>query len=111
MTQVSSTSQTQGEISRYRDELAENGDPSVSANPFFVRAEIIVDDDPDQVVETAIARNTATPVKSISKQVQEDSWRIWNEVFRRSGQTSGSARRRPKSMSTIRGKFCSGADS
>lgn len=60
-------SQTQGEISRYRDELAENGDPSVSANPFFVRAEIIVDEDPDQVVETAIARNTATPVKSISQ--------------------------------------------
>src|SRR5436305_14948497 len=35
--------------------------------PFFVRAEIIVDPDPDQVVETAIARNTATPVKSISQ--------------------------------------------
>ena len=35
--------------------------------PFYVRAEIIVDPDPDQVVETAIARNTASPVKSISQ--------------------------------------------
>ncbi len=35
--------------------------------PFHVRAEIVVDSDPAEVVETAIARNTATPVKSISQ--------------------------------------------
>lgn len=35
--------------------------------PFHVRAEIVVDPDPSEVVETAIARNTATPVKSISQ--------------------------------------------
>ncbi len=35
--------------------------------PFYVRAEIIVDPDSEEIVETAIARNTATPVKSISQ--------------------------------------------
>ncbi len=35
--------------------------------PFFVRAEIVVDPDLEEVVETAIARNTATAVKSISQ--------------------------------------------
>jgi hypothetical protein len=39
-----------------------NGEP-----PFYVRLEIIVDPDASEVVETAIARNTATPVKSISQ--------------------------------------------
>ena len=61
-------SQTQGEIRRYWQELAEADDSDlISESPFFVRAEIIVDEDPAQVVETAIARNTATPVKSISQ--------------------------------------------
>ncbi len=60
--------QSQGEIRRwvtetYGDELP-NGNEEP---PFFVRAEIIVDSEPDEVVETAIARNTATPVKSISQ--------------------------------------------
>ena len=60
--------QSQGEIRRwvqetFGDELPMDfGEP-----PFFVRAEIIVDSDTDEVVETAIARNTATPVKSISQ--------------------------------------------
>jgi len=60
-------SQSQGEIQRwvretYGDDLPELEDP-----PFYVRAEVIVDPDPKQVVETAIARNTSTPVKSISQ--------------------------------------------
>lgn len=58
--------QTQGEIKRYFAE-AEQGEDGAAPSPFFVRVEIIVDSDPDQIVETAIARNTATPVKSISQ--------------------------------------------
>ena len=59
--------QSQGEIQRwahdnYGDEIPTNEDP-----PFYVRAEIVVDPDQSEVVETAIARNTATPVKSISQ--------------------------------------------
>ncbi len=59
--------QSQGEVRRwiqetYGEDLSNGTEP-----PFFVRAEIIVDPDPDEVVETAIARNTATPVKSISQ--------------------------------------------
>jgi hypothetical protein len=60
--------QSQGEIKRWLDETF--GDETASRNdepPFFVRAEIIVDPDSKEVVETAIARNTATPVKSISQ--------------------------------------------
>ncbi len=61
-------SQTQGEISRYREELVDSEDPDLTSEPpFFVRVEIIVDQDPAQIVETAISRNTATPVKSISQ--------------------------------------------
>ncbi len=60
--------QSQGEIRRW---LAETyGDQMPNANeepPFFVRAEFIIDPDQKEVVETAIARNTATPVKSISQ--------------------------------------------
>lgn len=60
--------QSQGEIRRwiqetYGDDMPDDDEES----PFFVRAEIIVDPDPSEVVETAIARNTATPVKSISQ--------------------------------------------
>lgn len=59
--------QSQGEIrswieANYGEEWDEDEEP-----PFFVRAEIIVDPDLAEVVETAIARNTATPVKSISQ--------------------------------------------
>lgn len=60
--------QSQGEIRRYIDELT---DPENSKeppeNPFYVRASIIVDPDPSEVVETAIARNIVTPVKSLSE--------------------------------------------
>lgn len=60
--------QSQGEIrswiqETYGDDLSLDEE----GPPFFVRAEIIVDPDSSEVVETAIARNTATPVKSISQ--------------------------------------------
>lgn len=60
--------QSQGEIKRWYEETFGN-DPATAADltPFHVRVEIIVDPDSEQVVETAIARNTATPVKSISQ--------------------------------------------
>lgn len=58
--------QSQGEIRRYFDELQDDDDVPADI-PFFVRAEIIVDPNAVEVVETAIARNTATPVKSISQ--------------------------------------------
>ncbi len=54
--------QTQGELKRYF-EAQENGD----ANDFLVRAEIIMEPNHDQIVEIAIARNTATAVKSVSQ--------------------------------------------
>ncbi len=59
--------QSQGEIRCWvRDTFGEK--PSGDEEPpFFVRAEIIVDPDQQQVVETAIARNNATQVKSISQ--------------------------------------------
>ncbi|SRR5579885_485076 len=60
--------QSQGEIRRWMQEtFGEDGIQGNDAAPFFVRAEIIVDPEADEVVETAIARNTATPVKSISQ--------------------------------------------
>lgn len=60
--------QTQGEIKSYLAGIVdpENPDEEVE-NPFFVRVEFIIDKDSSEVVETAIARNTATPVKSISQ--------------------------------------------
>jgi hypothetical protein len=58
--------QSQGEIRRWvSDTFADS--PSDAEATFHIRAEIIVDPDPQQVVETAIARNTASPVKSISQ--------------------------------------------
>jgi hypothetical protein len=60
--------QSQGEIRRWIQETyGEELQLSLEEPPFFVRAEIIVDPDSEEVVETAIARNTATPVKSISQ--------------------------------------------
>lgn len=60
--------QSQGEIRRWVNETYGDERPTDPEDtPFYVRAEIIVDPDPDEVVETAIARNTATPVKSISQ--------------------------------------------
>jgi hypothetical protein len=60
--------QSQGEIQLWVQETYEgNGDLEKEEPPFYVRAEIIVDPDWGEVVETAIARNTATPVKSVSQ--------------------------------------------
>ena len=60
--------QSQGEIRRWVQEtFGDEGPDPTEEPPFYVRAEIIVDPDPEEVVETAIARNTATPVKSISQ--------------------------------------------
>jgi hypothetical protein len=60
--------QSQGEIRRWvKEEYGEEGPDTDEDIPFYVRAEIIVDPDSKQIVETAIARNTATPVKSISQ--------------------------------------------
>lgn len=60
--------QSQGEIRRWVQDTY--GDQQVNGSeepPFYVRAEFIVDPDQSELVETAIARNTATPVKSISQ--------------------------------------------
>lgn len=60
--------QSQGEIRRWIEETyGEDFQVVHEEPPFYVRAEIIVDPDSEEVVETAIARNTATPVKSISQ--------------------------------------------
>jgi hypothetical protein len=60
--------QSQGEIKRWAQKTYGDEIPAeLEDAPFFVRAEIIVDSDANEVVETAIARNTATPVKSISQ--------------------------------------------
>lgn len=53
--------QTQGELKRYF--AIENGD----AADFMVRVEIIMEPAHEQIVEIAIARNTATAVKSVSQ--------------------------------------------
>lgn len=58
--------QTQGEVMRFmRSMMGE--DQQIPLSPFHVRAEINVDPDHGSVVETAIARNSASPVKSISQ--------------------------------------------
>jgi hypothetical protein len=60
--------QSQGEIKSWvHDMFGDEVPEGYTEPPFFVRAEIIVDPDPQEVVETAIARNTATAVKSISQ--------------------------------------------
>lgn len=56
--------QSQGEIRRYLKECEDKGE---SAREFFVRAEIIVIDEPEFVTEVAIARNTATKVSELSQ--------------------------------------------
>lgn len=55
-------SQTQGELRRYFERLESDDDTD-----FQIRAEIIMDPSPDSIVEIAIARNTATSVKSVSQ--------------------------------------------
>lgn len=60
--------QSQGEIRSWvRETFGQDVPEDSEGPPFFVRAEIIIDPDSQQVVETAIARNNATQVKSISQ--------------------------------------------
>jgi hypothetical protein len=55
--------QTQGEIRRYYSENADDD----GAVEFMIRAEIIMEPKHEEIVEIAIARNTATSVKSVSQ--------------------------------------------
>ena len=60
--------QSQGEIRTFHDELTAAGEwDDGEEPPFHVRATVIVDDDADEIVETAIARNIATPIKSLTE--------------------------------------------
>jgi hypothetical protein len=60
--------QSQGEIRTFHGELVEAGDwDDGDEPPFHVRATIIVDEEVDEIVETAIARNIATPIKSLTE--------------------------------------------
>lgn len=54
--------QTQGELKRFFSKLENDDDAD-----FSVRAEIIMEPQHEQIVEVAIARNTATPVKEVSQ--------------------------------------------
>jgi AIPR protein len=53
--------QTQGELKRYFEREDSDG------ADFMIRAEIVMEPQRDQIVEIAIARNTATAVKSVSQ--------------------------------------------
>jgi hypothetical protein len=57
--------QTRGEILRFLDQF-ENAEDAEEAGAFPVRAEIYVDPEHASIVETAIARNTATKVMEIT---------------------------------------------
>jgi hypothetical protein len=57
--------QSQGEVRAFLDGI--DGERDDGECLFYVRATIIVDPDPTEVVETAIARNIVTPVKSLSE--------------------------------------------
>lgn len=59
--------QTQGEIVRYLESISDPDDDYWPEAGFHVRVEINVDPNHDSVVETAIARNTATGVQNISQ--------------------------------------------
>ncbi|PWK56064.1 AIPR protein [Silicimonas algicola] len=61
--------QTRGEILRYLESFEQETEIDYQEIPdnFHVRAEIIADPEHSSVVETAIARNSASPVKSISQ--------------------------------------------
>src|SRR5688572_21625179 len=59
--------QTQGEIRGYFRDLDEPGDGGKDEPDFHVRVEINIDPDEGSIIETAIARNSATAVKSISQ--------------------------------------------
>ncbi len=62
--------QTQGEIKLFYKELDEEAEEEGEENPvhpeFDVKVEILINNQPSEVAEIAIARNTQTPVKTIS---------------------------------------------
>jgi hypothetical protein len=70
--------QSQGEIRRYLGEVDDKGE---APNEFFVRAEIIVADDPEFVVEVAIARNTATKVSDLAQAGKREKFKDLQENF------------------------------
>lgn len=59
--------QTQGEANGYINDHDAIDDPDKVEPVFHIRAEINVDPDESSIIETAIARNNATAVKSISQ--------------------------------------------
>jgi AIPR protein len=59
--------QSQGEIRAFFTDLDEDDDQDTEDVSFHVRATVIVDPDPDEVIETAIARNIVTPVRNLSE--------------------------------------------
>jgi hypothetical protein len=60
--------QSQGEIRRYLEDITDPDNPTEpQENPFHVRVFIIAEPEPAEVVETAIARNIATPIKSLTE--------------------------------------------
>jgi len=59
--------QTQGEVRGFLRDLDESEGDEIAEPEFHVRAEINVDPDEASIIETAIARNSATAVKSISQ--------------------------------------------
>ncbi|MEM8770510.1 MAG: AIPR family protein [Pseudomonadota bacterium] len=59
--------QTQGEINGYLNEMFGGNGTTLFDPDFHIRAEINVDPDTSSITETAIARNSATAVKSISQ--------------------------------------------
>lgn len=71
--------QTQGEIRRFLDETDDSGEPIPE---FHARVEFIIDPDPDFIVETAIARNTATNVQRISMAGKKRYFDDLNTSFR-----------------------------
>ena len=71
--------QSQGEIRRFLEEADETGEPIPD---FHARVEFLVDPDPDFIVETAIARNTATNVQRVSMAGKKRYFDDLNASFR-----------------------------
>ncbi len=59
--------QSQGEIARFLKSIGDSEGEKSERDSFHVRVEILADPDTSSIVETAIARNTTTPVKSITQ--------------------------------------------
>lgn len=72
--------QSQGEIKRYLAECEEKGE---APKDFYIRAEIIVVDEPDFVTDVAIARNTATKVSELAQSGKKKKFDEMEESFQR----------------------------